>query len=366
MVEWKIRYYPIRNNRMIECENFACIFCEENKATRAIQDGKYYYDCPRCGKYEYISSEHSNIHSFLYNKNEELKKIVNEFCIYANEEDVFKTYCSFVLHEKHQGKDFSVTITSDFVKKLTEEYRAFDIMEQIDNFIYWLCSTSDHTGTDLRVLYDNDAFRFYNHIFPHFGCTSVDNFCNLLEMLEDDGYLCKKQREQGYFYSPTIKAYKLYEELKKGKKATNKAFLALRFEGDLSKNFKKELKEAVSQTGFILSTVDEKPLAGLIDDKIKLDIRNSRFVIADLTDENNGAYWEAGFAEGMGKPVIYMCRDDIMNNAEKKPHFDVSHHQCIIWLADKFEEAMKKLKNTIRYTFPDAVQEDKNDKTENA
>jgi nucleoside 2-deoxyribosyltransferase len=65
---------------------------------------------------------------------------------------------------------------------------------------------------------------------------------------------------------------------------------------------------AVAKTGFKLERVDTAPKAGLIDDKIKVDIRTARFVLADLTGNNNGVYWEAGFAEGLGKPVIYTCK----------------------------------------------------------
>jgi nucleoside 2-deoxyribosyltransferase len=45
-----------------------------------------------------------------------------------------------------------------------------------------------------------------------------------------------------------------------------------------------------------------------IDDQMRVALRTSRFVVADLTRGNRGAYWEAGFAEGLGRPVIYTCR----------------------------------------------------------
>jgi len=48
-------------------------------------------------------------------------------------------------------------------------------------------------------------------------------------------------------------------------------------------------------------------------------IRTARFVIADLTHDNNGAYFEAGFAEGLGLPVIYTCEAGKFD--AKKTHF---------------------------------------------
>lgn len=48
-------------------------------------------------------------------------------------------------------------------------------------------------------------------------------------------------------------------------------------------------------------------------------------LIADLSDNNAGAYLEAGFAEGLRKPVIYVCREDV------KTHFDTDHLHKVTW-----------------------------------
>ena len=56
--------------------------------------------------------------------------------------------------------------------------------------------------------------------------------------------------------------------------------------------------------------------AGLIDNVMRVQIRDSAFILADLTDDNLGAYWEAGFAEGLGKPVIYLCEAARFDNAK--------------------------------------------------
>jgi nucleoside 2-deoxyribosyltransferase len=90
----------------------------------------------------------------------------------------------------------------------------------------------------------------------------------------------------------------------------------------------------------------------LIDDKLRVEIRRSKFILADLTDENRGSYWEAGFAEGLGIHVIYLCEEEKFKR--EKPHFDINHHLTVIWKND--EAGLKKfadeLKATIRATFP--------------
>jgi nucleoside 2-deoxyribosyltransferase len=109
----------------------------------------------------------------------------------------------------------------------------------------------------------------------------------------------------------------------------------------------------VAATGFDLKRLDEGQPAGLIDDRLRVEIRQCRFLIADLTNENRGAYWEAGFAEGLGKPVIYTCRKDVFEDKAKGTHFDTNHHLTVTWELDKLDDAVGRLKATIRATLPD-------------
>jgi hypothetical protein len=79
-------------------------------------------------------------------------------------------------------------------------------------------------------------------------------------------------------------------------------------------------------------------------------LRTSRFIIADLTHGSGGAYWEAGFAEGLGRPVIYTCRETEW--IERKTHFDTNHLVTVTWNVGKLEHAGAQLAATIRATLP--------------
>ena len=111
------------------------------------------------------------------------------------------------------------------------------------------------------------------------------------------------------------------------------------------------LKPAVEQTGYELRTVTRK--AGHIDAMIEDEIRRCRFLVADLSDQNAGGLFEAGFAEGLGKPVIYICQDDVPT------HFDTNHRHTVRWNVLKLAETEKLLKAVIRNTLlGDARQDD--------
>jgi nucleoside 2-deoxyribosyltransferase len=81
-------------------------------------------------------------------------------------------------------------------------------------------------------------------------------------------------------------------------------------------------------------------------------IRRSRFVVADITYDNSGAYWEAGFAEGLDKKVIYtVSKVWIDEDRKNRVHFDTDHFNRIEWDVDNLEEAGGKLTAMIRNTF---------------
>lgn len=129
------------------------------------------------------------------------------------------------------------------------------------------------------------------------------------------------------------------------------AFMAMKFgDSQLDQVLRECFQPAAARAGFTLRALNESPSAGLIDNQIRAAIRASRFMIADLSHDNNGAYFEAGFAEGLGLPVIYTCEASKFD--EKKTHFDTNHMHTVKWDADKLEDAGHALTATIRNTLP--------------
>lgn len=149
----------------------------------------------------------------------------------------------------------------------------------------------------------------------------------------------------------TLKGWDWYERLKQSNPKSSTAFMAMRFGDNQMNKMYTWFQATCNEIGYTLKTVDETPQAGLIDYQIRLQIVASRFVLADITHGNNGVYFEAGYAEGIGRPVIYTCRSDSFKSFDSKPHFDVSHHQCIQWDDPPTDEQLKKLRITIEHTL---------------
>jgi nucleoside 2-deoxyribosyltransferase len=156
----------------------------------------------------------------------------------------------------------------------------------------------------------------------------------------------------------TMKGWEKYEQLKKAEIESRTAFMAMKFgQSDVGNAVKSCFEPAVERAGFVLRVVTHGQTAGSIDDQIRAGIIASRFVIADLTHGSPGAYWEAGYGEGLGRPVIYTCEKTAWD--EQGTHFDTNHLNTIIWDPKDLTGAENRLVAIIRATFrADAKQAD--------
>ena len=89
-------------------------------------------------------------------------------------------------------------------------------------------------------------------------------------------------------------------------------------------------------------------------------IRECRFLILDISDPNYGAYYEAGYALGLGKEVIITCSDEVFRKEYKteeekkymkylKPHFDIAQKQILVW--KDHADLTKQLSEWIKALF---------------
>lgn len=149
----------------------------------------------------------------------------------------------------------------------------------------------------------------------------------------------------------TMDGWKYFADLNRRAVESHRAFMAMKFDDPvLDRVLKDCFKPAAAQAGFDLRAVNELQPAGLIDNQIRAGIRAARFVVADLTHDSYGAYFEAGFAEGMGLPVIYTC--EALKFKQKSTHFDTNHMHTVLWEDGKLAQAQKVLTATIRNTLP--------------
>lgn len=274
------------------------------------------------------------------------KFLLEQNAVYALEEGRYNLKQRALLSHnisKRQKKDWTWEIQIKEIEDSLYSSKLPSVTELAENIIFWIGEQSSGFGAEVNFN--------VSHALAKVGAIDDTGFVKVLDHLKKDGLIVSDYVVWGdtLTFSLSFRGWQKYEELQRGKTDSRTAFMAMKFGNPLCDDFYKiKLKSAVEETGFSLHRLDESPKAGLIDDHLRVSIRNARFLIVDLTEQNNGAYWEAGFAEGLGKPVIYTCHEEHY----KDIHFDTNHLLTIKWHPEKYEMAIRNVKATIRNTFP--------------
>jgi hypothetical protein len=169
----------------------------------------------------------------------------------------------------------------------------------------------------------------------------------VLTYLEDAGCFELKRLGSGGAYL-TIKGSGINhaESILKPNVKSRQAFIAMRIgEPDLDGIFLQAIAPAVVECGFSPLRIDQKQHNDKICDLIMDEVKKSAFIIADFTFQRSGVYFEAGYALGLGIPVIWCCREDDFENL----HFDTRQYNHIKWShPNEFKEQLvNRIKATI-------------------
>ena len=113
------------------------------------------------------------------------------------------------------------------------------------------------------------------------------------------------------------------------------------------------IEKVIGSFGGVAIRIDkEHPLEDLVG-RIKKEIRDAQFIVADLTDERQSCYFEAGYAEALPRRVIYVASQDsvLKPGTRTKIHFDIhmnvhfftNHKELKSKLSDAIEKNKSKL-----------------------
>lgn len=110
--------------------------------------------------------------------------------------------------------------------------------------------------------------------------------------------------------------------------ASRKAFVAMRFNQEMLPLFASAFRPAIEAANYEAIRSGDPDHNERIDARIMADILACKFLVADFTYASQGVYFEAGYALGLGRPVIWTCRQDRM---EQDRHFDTTQYNYVVW-----------------------------------
>lgn len=304
---------------------------------------RYFYDCKTCGRLfisftpnDTIPKDLSKLSSYLYYNclvdKPILTKPGNYFSFIAS-----KAF----FEQQYEETPYCYHVTNDVV----EAWYPKTFAEKVDLFLLGLAKRSSFVG-DLVVLTKEQQFAacFVIKEAPD-SVLKTQNFVErqckyFLDYLDNENYI-----SIGSGFMLEAKGWNRVDELQKKAADNSKtAFIAMSFAKEMAP-VRDAIKSAISECGYNPRVMDEIEHNHQIVPEMLYEIRQARFVIAELTGHNNGAYFEAGYALGFGKDVIQVCSK---TELDSKLHFDVKQVNSIVWNDE--EELKKKLKKRIEAT----------------
>lgn len=177
--------------------------------------------------------------------------------------------------------------------------------------------------------------------YPLLDAQSPEEVSYLRNYLQEAGFL----REYGDSYEVTVKGWEHLEPPSGGAGLPGRCFVGMSFDKSMLDAYELGIRAALEDDCRLKAVrVDREEHNEKICDKILAEIRLAQFVVADFTDHRAGVYFEAGFALGLGRPVIWTCREDQLDRS----HFDTRQYNHIAWSSPL--DLRKKLTDRIRAT----------------
>lgn len=121
---------------------------------------------------------------------------------------------------------------------------------------------------------------------------------------------------------------------------SEQGFIAIRFDDDADP-FIAAIEEAITEAGYKHMCIKEKHYPERVMDKAIGEIRQSRFVVVDLTENRCAVSFEAGFAYALGIETISVCQKGHRVEDFYAKHFKYVEYVDAADLKEKVLEAIK-------------------------
>lgn len=238
---------------------------------------------------------------------------------------------TWLCRQRRAGIEYP-SISSDIVT-LAKSMSAMQTAERIDRLLLYF----NEFGIGHRVIVwnsdqfdprESEAFR----LTAETECKSKSELDSLLQLAVGTTWLATPVQNVGATqYTPSVGGWLRIDTLVLTLPLSTQAFVAMWFNDATHAAYESGIAPAIKDAGYEAVRIDKKEHANKIDDEIIAEIRRSKFLVADFTCEpkqvRGGVYFEAGFAMGLGIPVIWTCAKSSFDDV----HFDTRQYNHIFW-----------------------------------
>lgn len=340
-----------------------CPACTSKALEYDYGDGFIFYDCPVCGRFELawpvedspLNRNHLAAYLVYHSYQQPKEGRKTEYRYNTTRK---KEFCDEARNRYKQGEiRYGCPIHMD--SQMIDSWYPRNFSERVDKILLYISKHVGHIGQPLSL----PVNRMLNVLFVDkqkldWNLTSPtrDQWVERdeVEYMQEANYMLRYLRQQNYIETDDFKELKTHsmlltpagyarvDELQKNTGKGRSVLVAMKF-GDETKLLREAIRKGVSDAGYLAIFIDEVQHNDFITPELLKHIRDSKFVVVDLTHQNNGAYFEEGYAMGLGKPVIQLCKNGTTL------HFDIAQKNTIMW--DNEDDIPQRLCNRIKATI---------------
>lgn len=315
-----------------------CPFCGSDNCEIGLDGSYYHINCNKSKPYL-----EAYVHQFINEGgSEDIKKRYNIICEFLlrhkkiHIQGDFHNYKFMFSEENAKINEISNDPTLINIAKFTKDYPD-EAIDRIEESLVNLSYINNTIGAKITNIYERK-----NCIFYSLNRSESYEVKWIINTLKDYGYIYVDSFNPNNI-SITVKGWEKIKERKT--KSLNQGFIAMAFDPKAECIYD-AFYEAIKDSGYNPLKISNKEHNNQIVPEIFYEIQRSKFVVVDTTFPNLGAYYEAGYAEALGKQVIICCNKEQFEN--NPPHFDIAQKSSIIW--EDIPELIDRLKRRIEST----------------
>jgi hypothetical protein len=215
---------------------------------------------------------------------------------------------TWLCNQRHGGIEYPA-ITADIISSV-KIFRPLTTADRIERALLYF---NQNVRVGEVIEFSTNDTRGETHELKLMAATeslNEDELIAFLKMIEQMGLLADTTEVIGrYQFTPTASGWLKIDDLVTRLPSTSQAFVAMWFNDATQAAYAEGIEPAIQDCGYRPVRIDQKEHSNKIDDEIIAEIRRSKFLVADFTCEEEkvrgGVYFEAGFALGLGIPVIW-------------------------------------------------------------
>lgn len=336
-----------------------CPVCKSD-AYSQFDEKMNFYECPVCGRFElneFHGTEGFNInHLSAYLVYHSYKRSESFDCRYNSEYRyntvLDKEECDKFKREFQNGNNKrGLPVHMD--ASIVDSWYPRSLSEKVDSILLYIDSHAKHLGQKIQISLPSlmgvlfvDRYDIDNTtVIEREEQECVDEIRYMLNYLEKSNLIAfqaaSTTKDNTTIYLTPL-GYQRVDELQKNSSYGRSVLVAMKF-GDDTKKLREAIRKGISDANYYAIFIDEVQHNDFITPELLKHIKDSKFVVVDLTHQNNGAYFEEGYAMGLGKQVIQLCKKDV------SLHFDIAQKNTIMW--ENEDDISERLTNRIRATI---------------